>query len=188
MNAISKVSILIDNDSWILSQVEGLISALESRRVTTSLVRHQEDVPEGDICFLLGCTELVKPHILHRNRHNLVVHESALPAGRGFAPMTWQILEGNNEIPICLFEAATRPDSGSIWIQDIIHLDGYELCDDLRRKQGLKTVEMCLRFVDEYSFIQPREQSGDSSFYPRRTPEDSQLDNSKSIRDQFDLL
>jgi methionyl-tRNA formyltransferase len=30
------------------------------------------------------------------------VHESALPQGQGWSPMTWQILEGASPIPVTL--------------------------------------------------------------------------------------
>ena len=36
--------------------------------------------------------------LLNRNRYNFVVHESDLPKGRGFAPVSWTILEDGKEI------------------------------------------------------------------------------------------
>lgn len=188
MNNIFKTSILVDNDSWILPHIDELISKLQSRGLEATLVRSQEAIPEGDACFILGCTNLVSPDILGRNRHNLVVHESALPEGKGFAPMAWSILAGNSEIPICLLEAERGADSGAIWIQDTITLDGYELCDTWREKQASKTIELCLTFVDEYDSLTPRKQTGEEFTFPRRTPNDSQLDLNKSILEQFNLL
>jgi len=45
---------------------------------------------------------------------NLVVHESDLPRGKGFAPVKWQILDGKKEIPVCLLETTEQVDSGDI--------------------------------------------------------------------------
>ena len=62
-------------------------------------------VGNGDIVFYLSCGQIAPVDMLSRNKHNLVVHESALPDGKGWSPLTWQIIEGKNEIPITLFEA-----------------------------------------------------------------------------------
>lgn len=133
---------------------------------------------------------LVKPEILARNRHNLVVHESNLPQGKGWSPMTWQVLEGEKEIPVTLFEAEETVDSGPIYLQDTIFLEGHELVDELRAKQVEVTISLCRDFVRRYPEIldQARPQSGDESFYGRRRPEDSRLDPYGSIADQFNLL
>jgi methionyl-tRNA formyltransferase len=45
---------------------------------------------------------------------NLVVHESDLPVGKGFAPIQWQLLEENNEIIISFLQAHGLVDSGDI--------------------------------------------------------------------------
>jgi methionyl-tRNA formyltransferase len=136
----------------------------------------------------LGCLHVVSAEVLARNKHNLVVHESDLPSGRGFAPMAWQILEGKKRIPVCLIEATDKVDAGDIWLRDVIMLDGSELCDEWRVAQGMKTVELCMRFVDEYERLKPIRQEGEPSWYARRRPADSRLDPDKTIREQFGLL
>lgn len=183
-----KITVLVDNDSWILPYAERLVQALGELKYQTELVRSADAIECGWINFLLGCTHIISEESLSRNQHNIVVHESNLPKGRGFAPMTWQILEGKNDIPICLLEAETEADAGDIWLQDTIHLDGSELADEWRSLQGEKTLEMCLRFVNEYQNIVKTKQSGMPSYYRRRRPIDSRLDPDKSLREQFNLL
>ena len=183
-----KITVLVDNDSWILPYAERLVKALRELQYQARLVRSAEAIKCGWINFLLGCTHIIGEDALSRNQHNIVVHESNLPEGRGFAPMTWQILEGKNDIPICLLEAATEADAGDIWLRDIIHLDGSELANEWRPLQGEKTLEMCLRFVSEYQNLTKNKQSGLPSYYKRRRPTDSRLDPNKSLREQFHLL
>ena len=133
---------------------------------------------------------LITERQLRQNSHNLVVHESALPHGKGWSPLTWQILEGKASFPITLFEAAPRVDSGKIYLQKDMHFTGTELVGDLRRIQGSATVELCMEFVSGYDTIvkNAHEQNGLESFYPRRTAKDSELDEKKSIAEQFNLL
>jgi methionyl-tRNA formyltransferase len=183
-----QITVLVDNDSWILPYAERLVEALRELQYQAKLVRSAEAIEFGWINFLLGCTRIISEEALSRNQHNIVVHESNLPEGRGFAPMTWQILEGKNDIPISLLEASTEADSGDIWLQDIIYLDGSELANEWRSLQGEKTLEMCIRFVREYQNLAKNKQSGIPSNYRRRRPTDSRLDPDKSLREQFNLL
>ncbi len=183
------LSILVDNDSWILPYAIDLEDWLRRRGEQVKLVRAASDIPDGEVCFLLGCTQVVASEFLSRNKHNLVVHESDLPRGRGFAPMAWQILEGKNDIPVCLVEASRgEPDAGPVWLRDVIHLQGQELNKEWRHIQGLKTLELCQRFLIEYEDLKPVPQVGKPSWYPRRTPKDSQLDPDKSLCEQINLL
>jgi len=182
------ITILIDNDSWILPFGEKLLMALKKLGYEVHLARSSEEVRPGWINFFLGCTRIVNEAILNKNKHNLVIHESDLPKGKGFAPMAWQILEGQDKIPVCLIEAATDVDSGRIWLKDQIILSGAELCEDWRKLQGNKTIELCLRFVSEYQLLNPIEQWGDSTYYIRRRPADSEINPDKTIREQMNLL
>lgn len=184
----ARITILIDNESWILPFGKKLSLALERLGYEVHFARSEEEVLPGWINFLLGCTRIVSEIALNKNKHNLIVHESDLPKGKGFAPMAWQILEGKKIIPVCLIEAATNVDSGRIWLKDQIILTGNELCEDWRQLQGDKTIELCLRFISEYNLINPIDQSGDSTYYRRRRPADSEINPDRSIREQMNLL
>jgi methionyl-tRNA formyltransferase len=155
-----------------------------------SWVHTPSEIPNGDLCFMLSCGEIVKPIILRRNSHNLVVHESKLPKGKGWSPLSWQVLEGAKEIPVTLFEAAENVDSGLIYLQNKIELSGDELVDELREKQATVTNDLCEKFIDRYPKIleDAQKQSGNPSFYPKRTAVDSMLNPQKSIAEQFNLL
>lgn len=128
--------------------------------------------------------------ILKLYKHNLVVHESALPKGKGWSPLTWQILEGKNCIPVTLLEATEKVDSGVIYAQEWIDFEGHELIEEMRQAQAKATVCLCKRFVNEYPKIlnQARKQHGKESFYIRRGLADSELNPKQSIEAQFNLL
>ncbi len=182
------IFILVDNESWILPYANELEHKLKALGYPVQFIRNSKKIGRGWINFMLGCTKLISSDLLKKNRHNLVVHESNLPQGRGFAPMAWQIIEGNNEIPVCLIEAEDKADSGVIWIRDKIILNGTELIDEWRALQGEKTVELCCRFVEEYENLNPYQQTGETSWYKKRKQEDSKLDPQKTIEEQFNLL
>ena len=48
--------------------------------------------------------------------------------------------------------------------------------------------KLCLEFLEKFPILSPKAQSGEESFYPKRTPKDSELDMTKSLESQFNLL
>ena len=183
-----RVSVLVDNDSWVLPYAQRLVDEIGADGDEGRLVRRAEDLPQGDVAFLLGCVRVVSGEVLQRNHSNLVVHASALPKGRGFSPVTWQILEGATTIPLCLFEAVGDVDAGPVIYRDAINLVGNETYAEWRHLLGEKALELCRRFLDEVSPPAGTEQRGQPTFHPRRTPRDSRLDPHRTIAEQFDLL
>ena len=142
------------------------------------------------MCFLIGCSDLLAPEVLKRNTNNLVVHESNLPEGRGWSPLTWQVLAGRNVITVSLLEVQEKVDSGPIYMQTLIELQGHELVGELRNKQAAATLKLCHDFVSNFPLVlsNAKEQSGEASYFPRRHPNDSELDPDKTISEQFNLL
>ena len=183
-----KITILVDNESWILPYAQSLCREIKKLGSECVIFRSVEELTAGWINFVLGCVHILPAPALRKFEHNLIVHESNLPAGKGFSPTTWQILEGRKTIPVCLFEATEAVDAGDVWIRDAITLDGTELHDEWRDLLGLKTIELCLRFINEHETIKPEKQTGKESFYPRRTGKDSELSVDKTIAEQFNLL
>lgn len=184
------VLILTDSDSWIAEYVEEFRRWLEDVGCQAIVTDRHPDSANFELCFMLSYSQIVNKEQLGKCKHNLVVHESALPQGKGWSPLTWQILEGKAVVPICLFEAAESVDAGDIYIQREMKFAGTELVEGLRQVQGRTTIAMCQEFVARYPVIlqEARQQQGMESFYPRRRPEDSRLDMNKTLAEQFELL
>lgn len=157
-----------------------------AKELRATHIQHHNDIQEGDILILLSCEQKLKHTDL--NKFNLVVHESDLPKGKGWSPLTWQVLEGKKEITVSLIEAADRIDAGPIYFQETIILEGHELIDELREKQALATYQLIKKFIVEYPNVVGMEQTGEETFYERRRQVDSQLDIDQSLASQFNLL
>ena len=149
-----------------------------------------EKVIKGDLCFYLSYEKIIKRKFLKLNIHNLVVHESDLPKGKGWSPLSWQILKGKNKIPITIFEAEEKLDSGRIYSQKFLEYNGKELFKELKKEQWLKTKELILEFINSFQVggITFRNQSGKETFFKKRSKIDSEIDPEKSIKDQFNLI
>ena len=164
--------------------------ALQQRGHALRWIHEPARLAPGDVCLLLSCGRLLSAEQLAMHRHNLVVHESDLPRGQGWSPMTWQILEGVSCIPISLFEAVADLDAGHIHLQTSINLNGTELVDEWRQLQAEATIKLCLQWVNRYRELidADRPQTGEASHYRRRRPDDSRLDPERSLAEQFELL
>lgn len=182
-----KIQILCDNlGSWMVPFAYQLQILLKNKGHDVRLIFEPDDVISGDILVMISCEKIFKS--LHLNQHNLVVHESALPHGRGWSPLTWQVLEGKNAIPISLIEATEKVDAGIIYDQIIIEFEGTELIDEMRSKQAEATIKLVDRFVDNYRNTLGRQQDGEVTYYRRRTNLDSRLNVNSTIAEQFNLL
>lgn len=190
MSGINALTIVSDRRSWMNDYLPAWLLKLKPLAQEIVWAHDVADMPEGDIAFFLGCEQIVPPRILSRHRHNLVVHASDLPKGKGWSPLTWQVLEGRNEIPVCLFEAAENVDSGPIYLKRTIAFKGTELIGEMRRELARATIALCDDFLARFPEVldQAAPQQGESTFYPRRTPVDSRLDPDLSIREQFRLM
>ncbi len=183
-----RISVVIDNPSWILPFGERLAVEIENGGDKAILCRHHQEIPEGDVAFYLGCIKITPPEILAKNRRNLIVHESDLPKGRGFSPLTWQILEGKNSFGVCLFEAVEEADAGPLIYNRKITFEGHELIDGMRDQLAKITIDLCLRYLREPEPPEEKPQVGEATYYGLRTPKDSRLDPDKTISEQFNLL
>jgi UDP-2,4-diacetamido-2,4,6-trideoxy-beta-L-altropyranose hydrolase len=185
-----KVDIITTAKSWLMDGINVLHKDLEALGHLVAVATKPEELGEGDILLILSYWGLLSDEALSKHVHNLVVHESALPEGKGWSPLTWQVLEGKWEIPITLFEAVKKVDAGDIYLQAQVRLKGHELIDGIRLLQAQATFDLCQEFVAQYPQIVAikQAQSGEETFYPRRGPKDSCLDPEQSISDQFNLL
>jgi methionyl-tRNA formyltransferase len=184
------IQILTDAGSWIAPYVDELAIDWAAAGHTVRVAHGIEQALPADFCFCLSFSRIVSAAVRSLYKHTLVVHESDLPKGRGWAPMSWQILEGKSRIPVTLIEAVDAVDAGPIYLQEQIELTGTELNPEWRALQARATLKLCREWVQAYPSIRERArpQEGAGSVYARRRPEDSRLDPRKTVAEQFNLL
>lgn len=185
MQSELKIAILTSPNQWFIPYAK----ELQRQIPQCDLYFSCEDFKHSyTLVFILSYHQILSSEFLKQHQHNLVIHASNLPKGKGWSPLFWQVLEGSQEIVFSLFRADTSVDSGDIYLQKTLFLNGLELYEELRQKQAKMCQSMCLEFLDKYPALEPRMQRGEESFYPKRTPKDSELDITKSLESQFNLL
>ncbi|MBP1993970.1 formyltransferase family protein [Paenibacillus eucommiae] len=185
-----RITIVTDKNNWINTYMPQWIEALEPSTREVDWVHDAAQMKHGDIAFYLGCEQIVTRQQLDLHTHNLVVHASDLPQGKGWSPLTWKILQGEHRIPVVLFEAAEQVDSGPVYLKHTMEFAGHELLGELRAVLAATTLKLCSEFIGRYPAIvkEAQEQQGEASFYPKRTPQDSRLNPESSIQEQFALF
>ena len=180
------VTFLLDKtNNWIEPYIENFINTYKINKFNFKISFNHEKIKNNDIVFILGYTKILDECFLNYNKLNLVVHESNLPEGKGFSPIQWQILNGQNEITFTLFEAKKELDSGDIFLQKDVSFSGYELFDEIRGIQGKKTIELIQEFLNVYPMISKKPQIGEETVFKRRKLNDDKLNIDKSIKEQF---
>ena len=156
--------------------------------VHVTIHRDVRELTEGDFLFLISCHQLVRKSVRDHFRYTLVLHASDLPRGRGMSPHIWEVMEGRDRIVLSLLNAEDDIDSGQIWHQLEIQLDGTELYDEIDAnlfESELQLMDWALEHCDS---TLPRQQVGTPTFYRRRTPADSEIDPAKPLLESFNLL
>jgi methionyl-tRNA formyltransferase len=138
--------------------------------------------------FLISCHEIIKPPLLDKYLHSLVIHASDLPNGKGMSPHVWQILQGKKELVVSLLEAGVNLDSGDIWHQEVIDIPVTALHDEIHRLLFEAEMRLMTWAVENRATVHPRRQIGRSSFYAKRTPEDSRISLQSTIEEAFNIL
>lgn len=182
-----KITILTDNPkSWVMPYIEQLKNRLVEHEVKHIL--SSDDIIGGDLMLILSCERLLKKKHLDFHKSNIVVHPSKLPQGKGWSPLAWQVLEGKNSIPMSLFEASEEVDAGKVYLVKNIELNGTELNEEIKDKQGKLLIEMILEYISNFGAINGFPQIGEESFYKKRIKEDNRINIDISLKDQFNLL
>ncbi|MDP3157116.1 MAG: formyltransferase family protein [Archangium sp.] len=164
-------------------------TARHARNHQTRIVRKVAELDAGELLFLISCHEIVRAEVRARFGATLVIHASDLPVGRGWSPHIWQILEGKNEIPVTLLQAEDGVDSGAIWAQTVIRLQGHEMAGEINEALFAAESELMDQALELAATPRPRAQDSRApTYYPKRSRTDSELDPNKTIAEQFDLL
>jgi len=173
------IQILSQPNSWLYRYIPDL-----SNTIKATIRTNPSRIKKGKYLFVLGWHSILPKLPVELP---LGIHLSALPKGRGWAPLTWGVLE-SNEINISLFKIEKKVDTGDIYERDKIVLEGHELLEEIRKKAYRHIKKMIVNFL-QYPAMRIRgKQKGKPTYYSKRTPKDSEIDIHKPLIKQFTLL
>lgn len=134
---------------------------------------------------------LVPKEIYQSVKHFVIFHEALLPKYRGFAPLSWPIINGETETGVTLFYVDEEVDAGDIIAQRSIPVGPDDTVNDLYDR----TVPIYCELLDQYL---PMLQNGGAPRFPQdasqatytcaRTPEDGEIDWTQSTHKVYNLI
>jgi methionyl-tRNA formyltransferase len=161
-----------------------------------SLKAEQEDeirALEPDLIVVMGWRTLVSDRVLTAARHGAVgLHESLLPAYRGFAPVNWAVINGEAQTGVSVFHmTATGIDDGDVVAQAVISIGEHDTAGDVYRATSKASLDLLDAHFDALlagTATRMPQDEGRATYTCSRTPEDGAIDWAKPTRDIHNLV
>ena len=185
-----RIDVLCTNPSHPVVPVLRRWMAMRDGVHDVRLIHDKSELSYGDILYLVSCSRLIDREARARYAHVLVLHASNLPEGRGWSPHVWDILAGKEDFTVSLLTAEDSVDTGAIWSKRHFAVPRHALhdeIDDLLFQAELDLMDRGIEMVAAGVAPVPQPAEG-GSFHPRRIPEDSRLDPTRSLADLFDQI
>jgi len=188
-----KIQLLTSKNSWLnLNKKKFINDYFKKFTKQISIIYDFKKISKDtDLCIILSYYRIIPKKYLELTEHNLIVHESNLPNGKGFSPLYWQILEGKNRITFTLFEATKKIDAGKFYFKKKFLFKKILLFNEIKNLQIKYALELISKFIKKYKKtgqVKSYSQIGKSSFYKKRNINMSKLNLKRSINDQINLL
>ena len=147
----------------------------------------------ADLIVVMGWRTLISDRVLTAARHGAVgLHESLLPAYRGFAPVNWAVINGEAETGVTLFYlTATGVDNGDVVAQARIPIGQHDTAHDIYRRTARASLELLQAHFDALLAGTANRTPQDetlATYTCARTPEDGRITWSSATRTIHDLV
>jgi len=146
----------------------------------------------ADMALVVGCRVLIAKEVYEAAPlGTLAVHDSMLPEYRGFAPLNWAILNGEDHTGVTLFFLNELMDGGDIVAQREVPISPTDTAPEVYSRVCDATVEIVLEAYPALAAGSIRRVQQDysvGSFTCSRTPADGLIDWHRSSREIFDQI
>jgi len=119
-------------------------------------------------------------------------HGSAefLPKGRGRSPLNWSVIEGRERFILHYFLIKPGADDGDIFHYEMFDINQWDDIHTLYLKMSMITHKVYREWIPKLlaGEYQLSPQTGKPTYYPKRTPEDGQLDWGNSMTQVYDMI
>lgn len=125
------------------------------------------------------------PADIYENYSCVVFHMTDLPFGRGGSPLQNLIARGFKETKVSAIKVTKEIDAGPVYLKEPLSLSGsaeqiFKRCSDIVFEN------MIPKFLE--TELIPKEQQGEIVTFPRRKPEESQLNEQMSPETIYDYI
>ena len=141
-----------------------------------------------DLLLVCGWQRLIPDKILETIKIcGIGSHGSSelLPKGRGRSPVNWSIIEGKKQFILQLFILTPEIDDGDIVYHETFDINEWDTCKTIYYKTSIVMKRSLLKLIPNIlsNNFSRTPQSGEPSFYPKRTPDDGLIDWNKPLEE-----
>lgn len=149
-----------------------------------------KDLHGGNILFLISCGTIIPKAVRDQYQISFVIHASDLPKGRGWSPQIWDILDGAEVLTASLIEVADQVDRGPIWAKVKMNIPRHFLYDEINHCWFMAELDLMTQAIDlvKINHVPEIQDERDATYYPKRTPSDSEVDPAQSLIEVFGIL
>lgn len=183
-----RISILYGNSNPIsMNLVKRTVASFPNK--VFQAVLHHDECAGGDLLLALSYPRIVPMEVRSIYSKAAVLHASPVPLGRGWSPANWMLENLETKFTVSLLEMTDKVDAGRILDQREFEFPISGLWDSF--SSVLEETQFSLihsAVSGRVDFASSSEQSGKESYFPRRTPENSEINPSKSIVSQWGVI
>ena len=189
-----KIQILTSKNSWLFkNKKKDIVNTLKKYSKKVNLLNEYRRLKKNfDITIIVSYYKRIPQKYLFFSKHNLVVHESDLPQGRGWSPLYRQIMRGKNKIMFTLFECSNGIDAGRYYYKKKFFFKENLVYSELKEFQLLNALFLIKKFLNYYkkNNTSPKRiaQKGKSSYFKKISKLDSKININQSLKSQFNRL
>ena len=146
-----------------------------------------------DLLLLGGWQRLIPEIILSKLKiGGIGFHGSSelLPKGRGRSPVNWSLIEGKTQFILHAFLMTPGIDDGDVITHEIFDINEWDTCQSLYYKISIIQKRILAEIIPKLvsNNFKHTPQTGEPSYYAKRTPDDGLIDWSKSVHEIYNFV
>ena len=146
-----------------------------------------------DLLLLGGWQRLIPETILSKLKiGGIGFHGSSefLPKGRGRSPVNWSLIEGKTQFILHAFLMTPGIDDGDVITHEIFDINQWDTCQTIYYKISIIQKRILEEFIPKLlsNNFKHIPQTGEPSYYEKRTPDDGLIDWSKSVHEIYNFV
>ena len=146
-----------------------------------------------DLLLLGGWQRLIPEIILSKLKiGGIGFHGSSefLPKGRGRSPVNWSLIEGKTKFILHAFLMTPGIDDGDVITHEIFDINQWDTCQTIYYKISIIQKRILEEFIPKLlsNNFKHIPQTGEPSYYEKRTPDDGLIDWSKSVHEIYNFV
>ena len=185
-----RIQILTSKNSWLYKNKHYIKNDKNIWKKSKIITSYKKISKNYEVTAILSYYRIIPEKYLYISKHNIVVHESNLPFGRGFSPLFRQIAKGKKKIIFTLFKCSTKMDEGYYYLKKSFYFDDNLLYDEIKIKQIGYAKILIEKFISNLKKkkLTLKRQKGKPTYFRKLNKNDSKIDINKSINSQFNKM